>query len=646
MSRADAASRLARRAGGLTLVLLGLVLVGLLGCANQQQTRMQADDEADHDQWKAKTVGDVAIVTNVDPVPVAGVGLVTGLDGTGGGTPPGSYRTMMEEQLKKMERGINVKAVLDSPSNALVLVSAKLPPGARKGDPVDVEISLPPQSRVTSLRGGYLQKSLLFNYENARDIHEAARNINPHLKPGGVGDHALIGHALVRAEGNLLVGVGDHEGDRLKHARIWGGGESRVDLPLYLYLKDGHQRAGVASTVADCVNQTFHNCLGGPFHKDVAIARNNKMVALGVPQQYRHNLPRYLRVVRLIPMPDGSARQAEHSGGRGGYRRRLEDGLLEPGRTVTAALRLEAMGPDSVPALKRGLKSQNPLVRFCSAEALAYLGDPSCGEELARAVEDQPALRAFALTALASLDEGICHVKLNELLACESPEVRYGAFRALRALDESDPVVEGQLLNDSFWLHRVAPQSPPLVHLSTTRRPEIVLFGNDTYLKPPFSFLAGEFAITAAPEDDHCTLARVSASRRTADEAGVWTERRQCSLKVEDVLRTMAAMGGTYPEVVEVVREAGRVDGLTGLVKVDALPRAVTVHELDQAGRTPDQDLVFADDDIRKAASELGTTPPLYEASRRRHADDEDALTRDRRPASRDGLAEGGRPKR
>src|SRR5207244_9284215 len=138
--------------------------------------------------------------------------------------------------------------------------------------------------------------------------------------------------------------------------------------------------------------------------------------------------------------------------------------------TGTAALRLEALGTDSIPALKLGLESEHVLVRFAAAEALAYLGCPACGEELARLVEQQPALRAYSLTALASLNEAVSHVKLTELLGSKSAETRYGAFRALRALDEHDATVQGEMLNESFWLHRLAPGAPGLVHLSSSRR--------------------------------------------------------------------------------------------------------------------------------------------------------------------------------
>lgn len=87
-----------------------------------------------------------------------------------------------------------------------------------------------------------------------------------------------------------------------------------------------------------------------------------------------------------------------------------------------------------------------------------------------------PMLRAYAFTALASLDEAICQIKLKELLAGDlDDEGRYGAFRSLRALDEKSDSVSGEHLGEAFWLHVVAPDTTPLVHVATSRRAEIVL---------------------------------------------------------------------------------------------------------------------------------------------------------------------------
>src|SRR5205814_922632 len=217
----------------------------------------------------------------------------------------------------------------------------------------------------------------------------------------------------------------------------------------------------------------------------IAVAVDRQLVNLQTPPQYRLNLQRFLLVTRLVPRAD----LAEPSNGARSYRQRLADDLMDPARTVVAALRLEALGTSSIPLLKNGLSSEHELVRFCSAEALAYLGCAKAAEELAAAAEKRPLFRAFALTALAALDENVSRDKLLDLVAGPfDDDCRYGAFRALRALEADHPAIRGERLNDSFWLHRVAPASPPLRRVSSVKRAEVVLFGQDAELRPPFAF--------------------------------------------------------------------------------------------------------------------------------------------------------------
>jgi flagellar basal body P-ring protein FlgI len=604
--------------------VLGILLLALIGCATPQ-TRLQKEDEADQDkEVKVRTIGDVGVPTNTQPAMAYGVGLVINLEGTGGGAPPGPYRTMLEDYLRKRSAE-HIKELLASKDVSLVLVSAVIPPGAHKGDPVDVAITLPRESRTTSLRGGRLLECDLHEYTTRKMIDPQREGL----------DKTLQGHVVARAEGQLQVGHGENDATgQLREAHIWGGGRALVTRPFYLVLNGEKQSARMAKVIADRINGTFH----GPFQAtagEIARAEKKSLVLLTVPPQYRLNQPRYLRVVRLIPIEESEASQIA-------YRRRLEVQLLDPKKTIVAALRLEALGPDSIPTLKQGLKSEHPLVRFAAAEALAYLGSPSCGEQLARLVEEQPALRAFCLTALASLDEAICHVELRKLLESPSTETRYGAFRALRGMDETEEAIQGELLNDSFWLHRVAPGSMPVVHMTTSNRPEIVLFGDDIVLAPPFSILAGgEFTVTAGPNDDHSTITHISLRNGRST--------KQCSLKLEDTLRTLALLGGTYSDAMEVVRHADRQQCLNCRVGVDALPQATSVLDLARAG-AGDSELLQTHPEIIEARADFGTTPNLFDRGQPSHkrakvdvedADDEaggkDSPTREGRNGSAPG---------
>jgi hypothetical protein len=568
-------------------------LLGIVGCIDsQQQTRLQSGEESEAERYGLQTVGDVTMVGNADPTPLGGVGLVVGLEGTGGDPAPDNYRTMLEEQLTK-EGVKDVKQLLANPNHALVVVTALLPSGATKDSPIDVQVSLPPHpGKATSLRGGYLHECVLTNYGYTKQLSPNYKGPN----------EELIGIPMARCEGPVIVGMGDgDEADRVKHGRIWSGGRCLKPNPLLLLLKPGCQQARIAYLAATRINDAFRGGAAESPDDAVALATNNLAIEMHVPPAYKLNLPRFLRVVRLVALQGGSDQPGKESDPRP-YNQRLAADLLDPARTVTSALRLEALGRTSVPALKAGLQSPHPLVRFCAAESLAYLDCPAGGAELGADVATQPLLRAFALTALASLDESISHVQISELLAASAdPETRYGAFRALRALNENDPEVQGEFLNDSFWLHHVAPDAPPLIHVSTTRRAEIVLFGEAPTLKPPFSFLAGQFSVTAT-DGDRCTVSRFPP------QGGV--QRKQCSLQLEDLLRTIAGMGGTYAEVLDLLEQAHRCDGLSCDVQADALPQAVSVFDLARAGRNGAQ--VNADGQLTVAPQDLGATPTLF----------------------------------
>src|SRR5579883_3498320 len=107
---------------------------------------------------------------------------------------------------------------------------------------------LPPRSKATSLRGGYLQECVLFNYDYAKRVD-----------PEYTGpDRALKGNTMAKASGALLVGFGDgDEAARVRRGRIWGGGRCVADAPFLIMLNADQQFARVAALIADRVNDSF-----------------------------------------------------------------------------------------------------------------------------------------------------------------------------------------------------------------------------------------------------------------------------------------------------------------------------------------------------------------------------------------------------
>jgi hypothetical protein len=181
----------------------------------------------------------------------------------------------------------------------------------------------------------------------------------------------------------------------------------------------------------------------------------------------------------------------------------------------------------------------------------------------------------------------------------------YGAFRALRTLNPRHVLVLGELLNDSFWLHRVATNATPLVHISSTRRAEIVIFGREPMLKPDnLGLQAGEFVVTATKDDDRCIVSRLPLHGRPV--------RRACSLELTKVLRTLSDMGCMYPEIVGLLQQANTGGALTCRLRCDALPQATPIQDLYAFGKV-NTDPRAAEAELIPAGQDLGATPNLFD---------------------------------
>ena len=159
------------------------------------------------------------------------------------------------------------------------------------------------------------------------------------------------------------------------------------------------------------------------------------------------------------------------------------------------------------------------------------------------------------------------HDELSELLHVASAETRYGAFQTLRRLNPNDPMVSGETIEGKFAFHVIPSAGEPLVHVARSRRPEIVLFGADQQLKPPVVLSTGNGIVIKDNGKGQLKVSRFAA--------GTDDLQMECSYRVDQVIRTVARMGASYADVVELIQTAKRQKVLTSRIEVDSIPRLV-----------------------------------------------------------------------
>src|SRR5581483_6851414 len=135
------------------------------------------------------------------------------------------------------------------------------------------------------------------------------------------------------------------------------------------------------------------------------------------------------------------------------------------------------------------------------------------------------------------------------------------------------------------------------LHLCTAKRAEIVQFGSEARLLPPFAYESNGYTVTARAGDTQCHVGYVTRDGRALKFA--------CDLNVADVVRLLAKMDAMYPEVVDILLGAANEKKISCPVALDALPQASSAEELAASGKTGDNLLDLG-------GQELGETPTVF----------------------------------
>jgi len=116
---------------------------------------------------------------------------------------------------------------------------------------------------------------------------------------------------------------------------------------------------------------------------------------------------------------------------------------------------------------------------------------------------------------------------------------------------------------------------PPMVHVTRSKRPEVVLFGSEQRFTRPVALRAGKIMVTTPAAQRGGTGDTIAVAKY---EAGKPDQRLIVPGRIESVIRAVVQLGGTYPDIVQMLGEASAAGALPGRLEVDALPEAGRVY--------------------------------------------------------------------
>ena len=528
---------------GFTAVSIAGILTAT-GCNNLIKRAQSPDDDelgqfVDKSAVGPKYISETCGMWGMDYAKIEGIGLVMNLDGTGSPAKPGAYRDHLQDELKTHKDKIgSPQQLFESKNTEMVIVRGYVPPGARKGDSFDVEIQMVPNMEGTSLENGTVFRTRL---------RRLAQFKGRRLKEGlvvGLAEGAILTDSVFESRkdtGNDL------------HGWILGGGETMEYRPLGLNLRTKNYGPKTTTLISSAVNARFTS-LTENGREGIAKPKNYKTVNLELPEIYRHNVRRFSEVMANIRYNETAQERVERLD-------ELARQMTDPATCAEAALRLEAIGRDAVPTLKRSLTNPDLELRFRAAEALTYCGQSEGLVILKEVAETEPAFRWHAMTALSASEDPDAALYLELLMQSESAETRYGAFRALYTRSPEHPLVYGRKFRD-FFMHSVPVESTPMVHFSRSKRPEVVVFG-DAKVSDDFLYVETGTTIRSAG------LGKLKLIHYSKDHG---REETVCSTEVKDLVQTLASHDFTYGSILKIFRKARLDETLEARLVVNAVP--------------------------------------------------------------------------
>lgn len=428
------------------------------------------------------TILETVDVQGIEPVFVSGYGVVVNLENTGRDDGiPSAVREFVGNTA--MVRGVgsqhtagtmgelSASQFLGDPRNAIVRVDGVVPPGARKGQRIDVRVSALDTNTTTSLARGELWRTELHS-GNVTPQNPAER-----VNLAGQARGRLAVNSVYALEDPLQVKEDPSAQASLRSGYIQDGGIFDLDRVIILRLREPSWRT--ARAVEHRINLYF----GGP----VAAAQDEGVVYLTLPHDFRGDWAHFVGVSTTLFFYSVNKQYALERADE--LVKVATDPSLDAVNLEGISYAWEALGAVAIHKLVPLFSDPNPAIAYWAARAAAFNEESAAIDTLVRiAGEPQNPYAVAAAETLGKLKHSSGGVlrKLRGLLEVPAPDVRVAAYQSLRALDPQSIVtteIGEKVYGPQFYLDRVGSSGPPLLWASRTGTPRLAIIGSPPRLR-------------------------------------------------------------------------------------------------------------------------------------------------------------------
>jgi flagellar basal body P-ring protein FlgI len=523
------------------------------------------------DDFMRNTVHDRAIVTQTEPHNVSSYGLIGQLRGTGDCTASNIVRQYMIKEMVRRGFGdalvpgyakINPVDVLRDPNYAIVRVDAYIPPGARKDDWIDAQITCLSGNLTTSLAHGSLFETDL--KDRGADVDNPSGAVNTRVVVKG----PVVVNPAYALENPLKASP--EARNSLRTGSVLYNAKVKQDRPIMLQVRI--PQGTLARRIQDLVAYRF---------QDVAVAQaiDEAIINLYVPRSYRGDWQHFVEVVRHLYMRNDAEFNVNQA-------KLLATAALQPDAMLEdIAYCWEGIGSSALESIRPLLAHSDPRVAYFAARAAAFIGDPTQAAEARLMQIAQNKGHPYRLAAVRTLGQlppsSSLNAILGQLLDSDMTLIRIAAYQILCRARDNSGLTDGRIQrtfvaptndprNQKFVLdvvRQLGPtKAPPLIYVSRAGIPRIAIIGYLPSLNTSSPMSLADNRLTFAREQGSRNV--VMYYREPQKEAAIRV------LSQPDVDLLVARLGGmgaegaetfnfTYGEVVAILQKLAETNRLT-----------------------------------------------------------------------------------